>query len=83
MRRGADPAREAKEVRAAAKLDAERERADAVKAAYTVQRVCDDYHLGYVRLARAKKGSAEVDRMLSTGCSVPCWVIWPVCRQLT
>jgi integrase len=63
---GADPAGEAKEVRAVAKLDAERERADAVKAAYTVQRVCDDYHLGHVRLARARKGSAEVDRMFRT-----------------
>lgn len=63
---GADPARAIKEVRAVARLEAERERADAVKAAYTVQRVCDDYHSGHVRLARARKGSAEVDRMFRT-----------------
>lgn len=63
---GADPAREAKEIRSAARMEAERVRAEALKAAYTVQRLCDDYYMGHVRLARARKGAAEVDRMFRT-----------------
>lgn len=63
---GDDPAA----VRDAEKAQRAAERAakdDALgQASYTVSAVCDDYHRGYVRLARAKKGSDEVRRMFGT-----------------
>ncbi len=62
---GADPAEE----RAAARSEAAREkkeRAAAAVEAYTVAALCDDYHSGYIRLARKKKGADEVKRMFAT-----------------
>ncbi|CAL94668.1 tyrosine-type recombinase/integrase [Azoarcus olearius] len=59
---GADAAVALREERERARQTAALER-EAAKRGYTVAKVCDDYFLGYVRLARARKGANEVRRM--------------------
>lgn len=63
--RGEDPALAAKLRRAELRRAAELERQAAGRDIYTVERVCDDYYLGHIRLSRAHKGMAEVRRMFA------------------
>jgi hypothetical protein len=67
MRRdaGDDPAAEARAERAAVRASAAVAEVEAVKAAYTVAKHCDDYWHGHIQSHRAKKGATEVRRLFA------------------